>query len=125
MRDEAGTRDAQRATMAPLPEGVAGWSWGGFVFSWIWAIANGTPWGLLGIVPGVGLAVRVALGMKGREWAWCNRNWDSVDHFRRVQRRWSIAAVVVVLLAMIGIAAALTLPAHRHAPRHAGEQLEL
>ncbi|MCC2962724.1 hypothetical protein LK540_20030 [Massilia sp. IC2-278] len=109
-----------------LPEGVAGWSWGGFVFSWIWAIPNRTWWGLLGLVPGVGLVVRVLLGLKGRQSAWRNGRWDSLEHFRRVQRRWSMAAGAVVALVVIALVAVV---AHdRPAPRsgeHAGEQLEL
>jgi len=112
-----------------LPEGVAGWSWGGFVFSWIWAIPNRTWWGLLGLVPGIGLVVRVMLGLKGRQAAWRNGRWDSVAHFRRVQRRWSMAAGVAVALVAIAVAATVTLSAHdKRAPRsgeHAGEQLEL
>ena len=112
-----------------LPEGVAGWSWGGFVFSWIWAIPNRTWWGLLGLVPGVGLVVRVLLGMKGRQSAWRNGRWDGVEHFRRVQRRWSMAAGVAVAVVAIALAALFTLSAHdKPAPRsggNVGEQLEL
>jgi len=117
-----------RGRLDHLPEGVAGWSWGGFVFSWIWAIGNRTWPGLLGLVPGVGLVMRVLLGMKGRQWAWQNRRWDSVAQFRRVQRRWSIAAGVVALLVLIALIAAVataTLPAHQRAAPQAGEQLEL
>jgi len=123
MREDANTMDTAHDGRH-LPAGVAGWSWGAFAFSWIWAIGNRTWWGLLGLVPGVGLVMRVVLGVKGREWAWRSRNWDSVDHFRRVQRRWSIAAgVCLVLLALV---AALALPTHQQGPaQHAGEQLEL
>jgi len=133
MPDDAKNTDpantSGRGGLERLPDGVAGWSWGGFVFSWIWAIPNRTWWGLLGLVPGVGLVVRVLLGMKGRQSAWRSRRWDSVAHFRRVQRRWSIAAAVVVALVVIALVAAIGLSAHdQPAPRsgeHAGEQLEL
>lgn len=93
-----------------LPEGVAGWSWGAFILSWIWAIGNRTWLGLFGLVPGVGLVVRVLLGMNGRRWAWQNRRWDSVEHFRRVQRQWSVAALALLGLALIGIVAAIAIP---------------
>jgi len=125
MREDANTMDTAHDGQH-LPAGVAGWSWGAFVFSWIWAIGNRTWWGLLGLVPGVGLVMRVVLGVKGREWAWRSRNWDSVDHFQRVQRRWSIAAGVCLGLVLLALVAALALPTHQHRPvRHAGEQLEL
>src|SRR5579883_2805594 len=31
------------------------------------------------------------LGAKGSEWAWRNKRWRDVAHFRRVQRNWAIA----------------------------------
>lgn len=95
-----------------LPDGIAGWSWGGFVFSWIWAAANGTWLGLLALIPGIGLIVRVMLGVNGRKWAWQNKRWDSVEHFNRVQRRWSIVAIAVPLA---GIVAAIAIPAWQNA----------
>ena len=30
------------------------------------------------------------LGAKGSAWAWRNGRWDSVEHFKRVQRKWAI-----------------------------------
>lgn len=130
MRDDAKEMDAANSSgtgrQAALPEGVAGWSWGAFVFSWVWAIGNRTPWGLLGLVPGVGLVMRVLLGLKGREWAWRSRRWDSLSHFRRIQRRWDIAAGVVLalLLAALALGIAYDRPA-RPAGQQSGEQLEL
>lgn len=88
---------------AGLPQGVAGWSWGAFLLGGIWAIGNRTWIGLLAFIPGAGFIVAVVLGVKGREWAWKNRSWDSVEHFRRVQRQWSRWAVAIVFgLALIG-----------------------
>jgi len=85
----------------PLPEGVAGWSWGAFLLSWIWAIGNKTWIGLLALVPYVGIVITIYLGFKGREWAWQNKRWDSVEHFQRVQQRWSFWGVTIVLTALI------------------------
>jgi hypothetical protein len=36
----------------------------------------------------------IALGIKGREWAWRHCDWDSVEHFKRVQKKWSIAGFI-------------------------------
>ncbi|MCB2070724.1 MAG: hypothetical protein KDF67_14455, partial [Ottowia sp.] len=63
-----------------------GWSWGAFLWNWIWAIGNQTWIGLLALVPLIGLFVAIYLGIRGRELAWQNRRWDSVEHFQRVQR---------------------------------------
>ncbi|WP_182988219.1 pilin [Massilia sp. Se16.2.3] len=97
-----------------LPDGVARWSWGGFVFSWIWAVCNGNWIGLLALFPGIGFVMRIVLGVNGRKWAWQNRRWDSVAHFNRVQRRWSIAALVFGLaIPGIGIVAAVAIPMYQ------------
>ena len=41
------------------------------------------------------------LGAKGSAWAWRNGRWDSVEHFKRVQRRWAIAGVAVWIGALV------------------------
>lgn len=93
-----------------LPPGVAGWSWGAFLLNWIWAIGNRTWIGLFALVPYVGLVMAIILGIKGREWAWKNGKWDSVEHFNRVQRTWSQWAVWLTVIAFIvGIMFAIAL----------------
>ena len=89
-----------------VPRGVRGWSWGAFLLNWFWGPFNGTWIALLCLVPGIGFVMAVILGFKGREWAWKNRRWDSVDHFNRVQRRWSIGGLVVWLLPILFVAVA-------------------
>lgn len=99
--------------MGSLPEGIRGWSWGAFLLNWVWAIGNRTWIGLLALIPYVNIVVAIILGIKGREWAWKNKKWESVEHFNRVQRKWSIWGVAVVLiLAVIAVVAeAVILPA--------------
>lgn len=97
-----------------VSEPVKGWSWGAFLLNWVWAIGNRTWIGLLVFIPYVGLIMAIVLGFKGREWAWKNKHWDSVDHFNEVQRRWSFWGVaIVVSLFIIGVFAAITLPAYK------------
>lgn len=96
------------------PDGVKGWSWGAFLLNWIWALFNKTWIGLLCLVPYIGFIFSFYLGFKGRELAWRNKRWDSVEHFNRVQRKWSIwAAVLVFGAAGIGIVAAIAIPAYQ------------
>lgn len=97
-----------------IPEGVKGWSWGAFLLSWIWALGNRTWIGLLALVPYVGFFVAIWLGVKGREMAWKNAEWDSVEHFNRVQRLWSVWAVILIFgIGGLGIVAAVAIPAYQ------------
>ena len=99
---------------AKIPEGVKGWSWGAFLFNWIWAIGNKTWIGLIALVPYVGFVMAIILGIKGREWAWRNKRWDSVEHFQRVQRRWSFWGLLLFIGVMgVGILAAIAIPAYQ------------
>ena len=97
-----------------VPAGVKGWSWGAFLLSWIWAIGNRTWIGLLALLPYVGIVVSIVLGIKGREWAWKNKRWNSLQHFNQVQKRWSFWGVILILgSALIGIIAAIAIPAYQ------------
>jgi len=82
--------------------GVKGWCWGAFLLNWIWAIRFRVWWGLLSLVPIVGLAVPIWLGLKGRELAWRRRAWTSVEAFNQAQRKWSIAGAVLTVFACLG-----------------------
>ena len=104
------------------PPGVKGWSWGAFLLNWIWAIGNRTWIGLLALIPYVGFIFSIVLGIKGRQWAWENKRWDSVEHFNKVQRRWSFWGLTLFLGAMtLGVLAAVLIPAyHEYTLRASG-----
>jgi len=83
-------------TVQSVPDEIKGWSWGGFLWSWIWAIGNDTWIGLLALIlpwP----VMQIVLGIKGREWAWKNKKWTSVDDFKRVQRSWAKWWLIIML----------------------------
>jgi hypothetical protein len=96
---------------AVIPEGVQGWSWGAFFFNWIWAVGNSTWIGLIALLPYVGFVMAIVLGVKGREWAWRNKRWESLEEFQRIQRLWSVWAgvfmglllVVLVVIVVMGL----------------------
>ncbi len=101
---------------ASVPEGIKGWSWGAFLLNWIWAVFNRTWIGLLVFVPLIGFIMTFVLGFKGREWAWRNKRWDSVEHFNRVQKKWSFWGVIlgfVWIVFILGILAAVAIPAYK------------
>ena len=94
-----------------MPEGVKGWSWGAFAWGWVWAVANRSHIGLLCLVPYLGIFMKFYLGVKGRELAWQNKKWDSLEHFNAVQRKWSLWALLPLAMVILGIAAAIIIPA--------------
>lgn len=96
-----------------LPDGVKGWSWGAFLLNWIWAIGNKTWIGLLCLIPYIGFVVSIYLGIKGRELAWQNKRWDSLEHFNRVQRQWSKWGLIIFIgIFGLGILAAIAIPSY-------------
>jgi hypothetical protein len=98
---------------AIVPEEVKGWSWAGFGLTWIWGVFNGVLISLLALIPGFALIWAIVLGVKGREWAWRNKKWDSVEHFKNTQRPWDIAGIVVFAIGvacLIAIIPAVLVP---------------
>ncbi len=87
---------SQRNPPAEIPAEIDRWNWGAFLLTWIWGVGNGVLISLLVFVPFFGILIMpFVLGAKGSAWAWRNRRWDSVEHFKRVQRLWAIWGVVV------------------------------
>jgi cytochrome oxidase complex assembly protein 1 len=85
----------------PIPPEIDRWNWGAFLLNWIWGIGNNTFIALLTLIPLVGLVMPFVLGAKGSAWAWRNGRWDSVEHFRRVQRRWAIWGAVIWVASIV------------------------
>jgi hypothetical protein len=82
---------------AAIPAEIDRWNWGAFLLNWVWGVGNNTFIALLTLVPGLGLIMAFVLGVKGSGWAWRNGRWDSIEHFKRVQRLWAIWGVVIWL----------------------------
>jgi hypothetical protein len=85
-----------------VPAEIKGWNWGAFLLPWGWFLTNRV-WGgfwiwILCLIPqwGVGITVFYALlsAVKGNEWAWKSRRWDSVAAFKKHQLAWAIAGFV-------------------------------
>lgn len=91
-----------RGKESVLPDSLRGWNWGAFLLNWVWGIGNSTYVALLMFVPPVNLVLLFLLGVKGNKWAWANRSWRDEAEFRRVQRKWAIAGIVVIGLFVLG-----------------------
>ena len=100
-----------------LPDSAAGLCWGGFFSPLLWGSFNGMK---LSFVPLLGIRFLrgilpvwawmlfyLAFGafylVQGRQLAWANKEWNDVDHFNRIQRRWAIAGVPLFLMFMYGM----------------------
>ncbi len=86
-----------------VPAEIKGWSWGAFMLNWIWGIANNVWLSLLCFVPFVNIVMIFVLGVKGKEWAWREKQWLSVEDFKRVQKVWDIIGLVLFLLNLVWI----------------------
>lgn len=57
-----------------------------------------------------GFALSIWFGVKGNDWAWQNKKWDSLKHFHDVQRIWAIVGTLLIGVGVVGVVAAMTLP---------------
>ncbi len=83
-----------------LPPELKGWNWGAFLLNWIWGIGNSTFIALLMFVPLVNIVMVFVLGAKGNEWAWKNRTWRDVEHFKNVQRKWAYSGLILIFVVL-------------------------
>lgn len=82
-------------------EAPGGWNWGAFFLNWIWGISHNTYIALLCFVPFVNLIMIFVLGAKGNEWAWQNRQWESVEQFKKVQKAWAVWGFIIFLISIV------------------------
>ncbi len=88
-----------------VPDEIRKWNWGAFLMGVIWGVGNRTYIAFLAVVPLFGFVMMIILGVKGSEWAWRNKRWESVEHFKRVQSKWAwwgfgVQVVLFILLVL-------------------------
>lgn len=81
-----------------VPAEIDEWNWGAFFLNGIWGLGNKTYIALLAFVPVINVVMMFILGFKGNKMAWKNKDWESVEHFKSVQRYWNIAGFVAMAL---------------------------
>lgn len=78
-------------------------NWGAFFGTWIWGLINKsykTLWMLiLGWTP-IGFYYQLLCGLKGNEWAYKNRKWNSDEEFKRSQENQTIGFVVLTVFVL-------------------------
>ncbi len=91
-----------------VPQEIKGWNWGAFLLGVIWGAGNNVWWSLLLLIPYFGAVWIFVMGVKGSEWAWESKRWDSIEHFKRTQKKWrdwgigitAISALIVFIIAL-------------------------
>jgi hypothetical protein len=85
------------------------WNWGAAFFGWIWALGHGLwLYALLGFVLGfIPLVPFILFGLKGNDWAWDRGGYSSVEELRTKERKWAIAALIVLVISIVLIVIAV------------------
>ncbi len=108
-----------------VPVEIDHWNWGAFLLPVPWAIRTRAYTALWTMIPLFGQVFWFYVGARGNRWAWQSGSWQSLDHFKRVQRRWSIAGIIVLILslALSGLAAKTLIDVNRSTARAAAFEL--
>ncbi len=85
-----------RGKLSSIPAEIKGWNWGAFWLTWIWGIGNSAYRTFLVFIPILNFVMPFVCGAKGNVWAWSNRRWESVEQFKKTQRKWAIAGFLIV-----------------------------
>ena len=104
-RDHPSKNTSGQGSLAVVPPEIKGWNWGAFFLNWIWGIRNKTYIAFLCFIPFVNWVMPFVLGAKGSKWSWQNHKWESIDQFKKSQRKWSIWGLVIFV---VGLSIALS-----------------
>lgn len=95
------TNTSGQGSLAVIPEEIKGWNWGAFLLNWIWAIDNKVWIGLLSLIPYAGIIMDFILLVYGTEWAWQKKRWDSIEHFKKVQKTYRNCGFILYGLGLL------------------------
>lgn len=93
--------DSGQGLSSHLPNELRGGSWAGLLMNMIWGAAMRIPWTWLCLVPFVGGIMPFVMYYRGNEWAWQYKHWDSIAHFRGVQKKWANIGFVLSIIGAI------------------------
>jgi hypothetical protein len=93
-----------------IPYEAAGWNWGAFLLGPIWGIFNRVWLSLLIFIPFVGIVMWIVVAAKGSQWAWKQKPWKDVRHFKRTQLNWALGGLGLWVLLFVIAGATSTNP---------------
>lgn len=80
-----------------VPSEIMKWNWAAFFLNWIWGTYHRVWISYLVFVPFINIFAVFYLGIKGNELAWRANSFTSVQEFLDSQKKWQIAAILIVL----------------------------
>lgn len=109
--EESSQQNQASVEIEPTEEEIKKFNLGAFTFTWIWALVHEMWIHVIVIIlasiftPFFSLAACIVMGIKGNEWAWKYKKWNSVEDFRTTQRKWAkwakiawcVIGVIIVL----------------------------
>ena len=84
-----------------IPNEIKGWNWGAFLLPLVWGIYHGVWLSLLLFIPIVNFFTAIVFGADGNKWAWQNRKWNSIEHFKKTQRTWALWGLGLLVLGIV------------------------
>ena len=84
-----------------IPEEIKGWNWGAAFLGVFWGPYFGVWSGLLLLIPLFNLVYFFIFGFNASEKAWRSNRWKSVEQFKKTRRKWSIAGIIIVSVAIL------------------------
>jgi len=100
-RKQDSDNDSGQGNDSRLPDELFGFNWGALMLNFIWGLSMRIPWTWLHVVPIVGMIMPFVMWIRGNEWAWKYRRWDSIEHFKQVQGKWLTAGIIFTVLSFI------------------------
>lgn len=104
----APNNSGQGTDAQPPAEVLTGFNWGAFFLNWIWGLGNNSFITLvilvISFIPFVNLLtlpVAIWFGVKGNEWAWQNKKWNSIEHFHSVQKMWAAWGIGILVATFV------------------------
>jgi|GEM_PF-1343538 MFS family permease len=84
-----------------VPPEIKGWNWGAAFLSFYWGLYYRVWIMFLIFVPVIGGIWWIVLGIMGNQWAWQHNKWQSVEHFKRSQKKWVPWAITMLILGIL------------------------
>ena len=101
-------------TSTELPSEAKKYNWGPLFTGFIWGFFNGMPKNILitlvvlfmcSFIPTLGIVaslvntcILIWAGTKGNQWAWCHKNWNTVEEFNKHQKKWVLYPFIIYLI---------------------------
>ncbi len=90
-----------KGAASEVPAEIKGWNWGAAGLPLVWGLSHSVWLCLIGLIPIVNWVWWIVMGVMGNEWAWRKEQWESVEEFKRVQRKWMPWGIVFFILSIL------------------------